>query len=329
VLFEGETLSGDYGFMNISDKTFNDSLLVRYEVMNHLTAGTAPSSMKIKAPAPGDTTLFTVPFKTINKAGMNDVSVYVNPRIEQEKYFDNNVITLTDHLRVLTDKQPPVIDVTVDGRYIANNEFVRANPHISVRVWDENSFQQKKDTLDVNIFLAYPCVADECSFQRINFSRDDVEWHPATAATDFTVNFSPADLPEGMYTLRVEAADGSGNRSGEIPYELNFQVDNDPSVLTATPYPNPFALETTFEIVVSAESAEPYFYNLSLWTLSGELVQEISDNTVGLHVGRNQLSWNAQDAAGRNLPGGIYLYRLVIKSGSEEVERTGKIVLIR
>jgi hypothetical protein len=329
VLFEGETLSGDYGFFNISDKTFSDSLVVRYEVLNHLTAGTAPSSMKIKAPAPGDTTLFTVPFKTINKAGLNDVSVYVNPRIEQEKYFDNNVITLTDHLKILTDKQPPLIEVTVDGRYIANNEFIRANPHISVRVWDENRFQLKKDTLGVNIFLAYPCATDECAFKRINFSREDVEWQPATTTTDFTVNFSPANLEKGMYTLRVEATDGSGNHSGEVPYQLNFQVDNDPSVLTTTPYPNPFTLETTFEIVVTAESPEPYFYNLRLLTLSGELVQEISDHTVGLHVGRNQLSWNAQDAAGRNLPGGIYLYRLVIKSGREELERTGKIVLIR
>ena len=329
VLFEGETLSGDYGFLNISDKTFNDSLVVRYEVLNHLTPGNAPSSIKIKAPAPGDTTLFTVPFKTINKAGLNDVSVYVNPRIEQEKYFDNNVIMLTDHLKILTDKQPPVIDVTIDGRYIANNEFVPANPHISVRVWDENSFQLKKDTLGVNIFLSYPCATDECSFQRINFSREDVDWRPATAATDFMVNFTPVALAEGLYTLRVEAIDGSGNRSGEVPYELNFQVDNDPTVLTETPFPNPFALETTFQIVVTAESSEPYFYNLRLLTLSGELVHEISDTTVGLHVGRNQLSWNAQDAAGRNLPGGIYLYRLVIKSGSEELEQTGKVVLIR
>ena len=329
VLFEGQTLYSDFGFVNISDKTFTDSLTVRYDVLNHLTPGSSPSSINIKAPAPGDTTLFTIPFNTISKEGLNDVEVFVNPRIVQERFFDNNVIALADHLNVLTDKQSPVIDVTFDGRYLSNNEFVSANPSILIRLWDENPFLRKKDTLDINVFLAFPCESEICNFQRINFTREDVIWQPANETSDFIIIFSPRDLMEGTYILRVEAKDANENASGEAPYEISFQVEYEPSVLASLPYPNPFYFETNFDIIVTGEEAAHYFYKFQLTTINGTLVREFSDNTVGFHVGKNTIKWNGHDNNDKGLGNGIYLYRLIVNAGNQEQKFYGKIVLLR
>lgn len=329
ILFEGQTLHSDFGFVNISDKTFPDSLTVRYDMLNHLQQGSSPSSVNIKAPAPGDTTLFTIPFNTLSKSGLNDLEVFVNPRIVQEEFFDNNVIVLADHLNVLADAYGPVVDVTFDGRYISHNEFVPANPSIVIRLWDENHVMFKKDTLGIQVFLAFPCESDECNFQRINFSSGEVTWEPATENSDFTVHFSPRDLPEGSYTLRVEAQDANGNTSGEVPYEMSFRVEYEPSVFVAPPYPNPFYLETNFDIVVTGDAAADYFYKLRLTTVDGTLVREFSNDTAGVHVGRNTIKWNGFDKDDTSLPNGIYLYQLVVKEGSREQKRYGKIVLLR
>jgi hypothetical protein len=329
ILFEGQTLYSDFGFVNTSDKTFGDSLIVRYDVLNHVKPGSSPALINIKAPAPGDTTMFTLSFSTISKEGLNDVEVFVNPRIAQEKFFDNNVIVLADHLNVLADQQNPVIDVTFDGRHIGNNEFISANPSILITLWDENPFMLKIDTLHLHIFMAFPCEEEECDFQRINFSREDISWEPASETSDFIINFSPHELPEGSYVFRVEAKDVNENPSGEKPYEINFQVKHESSFLVRSPYPNPFYFETNFDIIITGEEASHYFYKFQITSLNGTLIQEFSDSTRGLHVGKNTLTWNGLDKHDNNLPNGIYVYRLILNAVNQEHIFYGKIVLVR
>ena len=326
---EGQVLPGDFGFVNVSDKSFADSLTVRYNLLNDTTPGSEPSTVRINAPLPGDTTLFTIPFKTISKEGLNDVEVFVNPRIAQEMSYDNNLVRLPQHVRVLSDHLDPVMEVTFDGRQLENNEFVSANPAILIRLWDENRFIQKKDTLGVNLFLAFPCAAKNCEFQRINFSAKDLTWDPAAEDSDFKIHYSPRNLPEGTYTLRVEARDAKGNTSGESVYEITFRVQYTSSMLASPPYPNPFSLETIFDVLVTGETAAPYFYRLEITNLNGIRVSEFSDYVLGLHIGTNRIFWNGLGRDGQRLPDGIYLYRLFLSGSGKEQAYYGKIVLHR
>ncbi|MDQ2657581.1 MAG: C25 family cysteine peptidase, partial [Bacteroidota bacterium] len=240
---EGEQVTRDFAFINISDKPFPDSLTVRFDVVN-VVSGSSPSNMKIKGPAPGDTTAFTVPFSTLSKGGLNNIEVFVNPRISPEKVYDNNLVVLNQHLHVLTDQTRPVIDVTFDGRRLQQDDYVSSSPRIQIRLWDENPFLLKKDTADVRIFLAFPCDEEDCAFTRVYLERPDIAWSAATDTSDFTVRFAPRDLADGAYILRVEAADARGNPGGDDPYEIRFHVASGESVVVSAAYPNPFVFET-------------------------------------------------------------------------------------
>lgn len=329
IVFEGQPVSGDFGFINVSDKMFADSLTVQFDLVNHANPATLRSSVKIPAPLPGDTTLFTLPFETVNRAGINDVEVFVNPRIAREKSYDNNVISLREHLNVLADKAQPVIDVTFDGRYLENDEFVSASPSIIIRLWDENPFIWKQDTLGVTIFLGYPCDDGHCEYAPIYFTGDDISWTPADASSDFKIHYSPRDLAPGRYQLRVEVADASGNKPGEAPYEIAFRVSQESSVSADPPYPNPFSLATYFDIVVTGPQATGDFYTLQISDVNGKLVATIAEPTEGLHIGKNTLTWNGMDEYGISLPNGLYLYRLKISGNAQGEEYHGKVVLRR
>lgn len=329
VVFEGQTLSADFGFFNISDKNFSDSLTVRYDLLNRYHPGNTKSVMKITAPPPGDTTLFTVHFNTVSKTGINDVQVFVNPGLERETLYENNVIVISEHLNVLGDRSHPVLDVTFDGRHLENNAFVRANPEIAIRLWDENPFIQKEDTVGIRIFLGYPCAMENCGFEHIYFSRDDVAWQPASKTSDFTVNFAPAALADGNYILRVEASDARGNASGDAPYEIRFRVKHEQTVVALPPYPNPFGKEVHFEIVITGDRVHPLFYHLQLLDINGKRVRDLRDDTMPLYVGKNFISWDGLGADGEALPGGIYFYRLQIEGDEPECEISGRVVLLR
>lgn len=324
---EGETVHADFGFINVSDKPFPDSVTVRYDLVN-MVNGNSPGEMRIAPPVAGDTSVFSIQLPTVGKGGLNDLEVFVNPRIIPEKTFDNNFVRMGAFVDVMPDKARPVIEVTFDGRHIRDNELVSPNPAIVVRIWDENRLMFKKDTTGVRLFLASDCEEDDCLFEAVYFTRDDVIWHPATETSDFEVHFSPQDLPDGQYRLRVEAQDASGNAAGEAPYDIRFRVEHQPSVVVTSAYPNPFSLETNIDIIVGGERSVPVSYRIYISTAEGSVVSEIADES-GLHTGHNTVRWTGRGNDGQSLPNGIYFYRLVLVDNGLRKTYYGKIVLTR
>ena len=329
VVQEGEVLAADFGFVNISGKTFADSLQVRYALPGAGRPADSPSITRIRSPLPGDTTLFTISFPTREKAGMNDVEVFVNPRVEKEQSYDNNVMLLKDYLQVLSDGWNPVLEVTFDGRHIVHEEFVSDHPEIVIRLWDENRFLLKEDTTGISIFLRGPCGDGGCGdFSRIHFSRADISWSAAAAASDFRIVFSPQALAEGTYTLRVEAVDASGNPAGEQPYEVAFRIQHSHSVIVSSPYPNPFYLSAAFDVMVAGDAAGSS-YELHIVDLNGTLVAMISNAGSGFRTGLNVIRWNGSGSDGDSLPNGIYLYRLFISGSGGRTAYQGKLAMFR
>ncbi len=319
-LLQGEVWSSTYAFANISQKIFSDSLTVQYSLFNTTSRTSSAHTKKIPAPLPGTQTEFQVAFDTDGFPGLNDVSVYVNPRVLPELYYDNNVLVLNNHLQVTGDVFNPVLNVTIDGRFVQDGDFVSNNPLIAVRLWDENRVLLKTDTVGVRMFLKYPCGTEECPFTPVYFSRSDVTWSPATSIDDFRVEFKPRNLPEGTYTLRVEASDSRNNTSGNQPYEITFVVTADQSVVIYKPYPNPSTGNVFFRVVLTGEMQAGELL-VEIINSNGQLVQKFSKRD--LFTGTNEVLWR-----GEMLPPGLYLYRVML-TGDSKVLKTanGKIVL--
>ncbi len=319
-LEEGLTWIQNFGFANISNKYFADSLLVNYSSINQVTNQTTEASIKILAPIPGDTTDFELSMSTLNKAGLNNVQLTVNPRIVPELFYDNNLMSLKNAFDVAVDKQSPVLQVLIDGRLIENGDFVSANPQINIRIWDENELILKTDTVGIRILLQYPCE-ENCTLLPIYFTRPDVQWQAATADAPFNATFTPLDLPAGNYLLKVFAEDSRGNVSGELPYEVSFQVSDESQTTLSAPYPNPTSGILNFELVIREEDV-PAGAWLELINTMGKLMYEGSLPATGWHVGKNYISLRIED----QLPAGLYLYRIRFANG---ILKQGQILLSR
>lgn len=320
VLEEGQTWAQSFGFANISNKNFPDSLLVNYSSINQLTNQTTDTSLKILAPAPGDTTDFELNISTLEKAGLNDVKLSVNPRIVPELFYDNNLFSLKNAFDVSMDKKSPVLHVLIDGRLIENGDFVSANPRIDINVWDENELILKTDTAGIQILLQYPCETN-CILTPIYFTRSDVQWQAASINSPFTATFSPVDLPVGIYVLKVFAEDSRGNVSGELPYEVTFQVSDDEQTTLSAPYPNPNSGIINFDLLIKGDVV-PAGASIELINTMGKLMYEGSFSATNWHVGKNYISLRIEN----QLPTGLYLYRIRFANG---VLKQGQIVLSR
>jgi len=327
-LTEGSVWKGNYGFINISTEAFTDSVSVRYEIFNQTNRSSHLEYFNIKAPAPDDTTIFSLEVGTVEREGLNDVNLFVNPQVLPEQYYDNNVLNQTSYLKVMADHFNPVMEVTIDGRQVVNGDFVSHSPVILVNLWDENRSLLKIDTEGMRVFLTYPCDQEECSPTLIDLNGDEVVWQAATATSDFTITFRPTNLNDGNYTLRVEAADKRGNSSGIVPYEVDFVVQHEAMITVLPPRPNPFAVEVNFPIVITGETV-PDDFTLHIMDVNGKLLRTITQSEIDFHIGINQVTWNGANASGDRMPGGLYIYKLVVATGAERVSRNGKVVLVR
>ncbi len=326
---EGQSFSSQYGFVNISEKSFPNLLKVNTDIFNKMKGTTSSSTFTINPPSPGDTTNFSITIDSKAKVGLNNVTVFVNPKVLPELYYDNNILTLSDYLTVNGDATPPVLNVTIDGRVLRNNDFVSGSPKILIELQDENLFLLKSDTVGMNIFLKGPCGVNTCSFLPIYFNGSDVTWSPASASQSFRVNFNPQSLLPGTYTLRVSGIDASGNASGAQPYEIDFEVSATTTLALNTVYPNPSNANFYFNFVLSGNTL-PDAFSLVIYSLSGKEVGDFSMSDVqSFIIGSNELRWNGTDAAGNLLPNGMYVYKLSISANGKNAMQQGKLALFR
>ena len=316
-LQEGDSIATELGFMNVSEKLFQDSLLVEYTLFNVTQRTSSVGSMKIKAPEPEDTTKFILPIKTSGLVGVNNLSVSVNNMVEPEQLYINNNLSLTDYITVEKDATNPLLDVSFDGRYIFDGDIVSPSPAIKIRVLDANPLLLKSDTTGIHVYLTAPC--ETCAKERISLAG---KWTPASKDKPFEINYVPAQLENGLYTLSVQAEDASGNKSGDEPYVVHFEVINEATVTNFYPYPNPFSTSVQFVFTLTG-SVIPEGIMIRILTVSGRVVRTITQDEIGpVHIGNNrtEYAWDGRDEFGDQLANGVYLYRVTLEINGEKVD---------
>jgi hypothetical protein len=186
----------------------------------------------------------------------------------------------------------------------------------------ENRFLFKRDTIGIDVFLQRP---NQSNFQRIGLNSSFIKFTPADNQNLYKIEYRPNTLPDGVYTLRVQGADASNNRTGV--YQITFRVINEQRIVAVAANPNPFNDLLRVVFTVSGKDA-PSEANVLITDLAGRTLKNVS---LLPRVGVNEWVWtNTTDLAA-----GTYLYRVSVKNEGKDlpveegVKTTGKIVLIR
>lgn len=316
---EGETHNAIFAFENVSNLAFTDSIAIEYNLFNQANRKSFIDTILVKPLNVDESVEFSLSIETLGKPGKNDFSVFANPYLQMEMSFNNNFINLPGFLNVNQDNSNPILEVTVDGEFIMDGDIVAPSPMIVLRMKDEGILL-KEDTLGVNLYLNEKCQS--CTPVRITFSSPNVIWTPATEENDFRVEFKPDDLPDGIYTLKAEAADASGNPSGSEPYAVNFEIINESQITNFFPYPNPFSSRTQFVFTLTGGEI-PDEIIIQIMTVNGTVVREITQDEIGpIKIGNNktEYAWDGHDEYGDQLANGVYLYKVKIYNNGQEMK---------
>lgn len=309
-LQQGEELVLRFTYQNLSPTEF-DSIEVEYLFIDEKNNESRVYRKYGTLPGRESTTVnFNYPSNDLR--GDYRLIVTVNPEGKQREFtYQNNTFILG--FTIIQDRRNPILDVTFDGIHILDGDLVSARPEINIRLTDENEFLILSDTSLFDVYLKYP---NGVTSEKLRFTDPDVTFTPGNDQ-DNTANILIDKKLEtdGIYTLIVQAQDGSGNVSGDVDYQISFEVINETSISEILNYPNPFSTSTKFVYTLTGDQS-PDFFKIQIMTLSGKVVREITSAEIGpLKVGKHMTDYvyDGKDEYGEPLANGVYLYRMIAR----------------
>jgi len=263
----------------------------------------------------------TLSFSTVGMGGLNSLLIDVNPNNDQlEQYHFNNVAEIP--FFVNSDNINPILDVTFDGVHILDGDIVSPKANIVMEVTDENQYLLLNDTSDYAVYITTPNGIED----RVYFNSAGVEnmqFIPASLPRNNSKIILQGDFPiDGKYKLRVQATDRTKNTSGNFDYIISFEVINKSTITNILNYPNPFTTSTRFVFTLTG-SEVPEIFKIQIMTITGKVVREVHKDELGaINIGRNitDFAWDGTDTYGDRLANGLYLYRVITKINSDDIE---------
>ncbi|MCO6462774.1 MAG: T9SS type A sorting domain-containing protein [Saprospiraceae bacterium] len=314
-IYQGDKFQTHYQVKNVNFIDM-DSILVKYSFSTN--DNDVISGFKRLAPLKAGATIddvitFDVGIGTIN---VGKVVIEINPDLDQpELHTFNNILTF--QFGVAKDNDNPILNVTFDGIQIMDGDIVSPTPEICVRLYDDNNL------LPITNPSAFEVKIDtgRNNFLVIDVNDPDVRFVPASSTEKEAKLYFKPNLKDGLYRLVVQGVDASGNKSGDNPKSVGFRVITAQSVSNVLNYPNPFSSSTQFIFTLTG-SEVPENVSISIFTLSGRVVREITQEELGpIHAGLNRTTfkWNGTDEFGSKLANGVYLYKVNFrkKDGSQ------------
>lgn len=309
------------GFKNISDVPF-DSVKIKLIVTDTNNVQHVVPPFKMKPLASGDMLNIRDSIDTRQLVGSNVLYVEVNPDNDQpEQYHFNNYAFYKFYVKGDTTK--PLLDVTFDNVHILNNDIVSSKPDILIKLKDETKWYLLNDPSTVKVQVKFP----NGTLHNYAFNSDTLKFNAATGAPNTdntaTVNFRPAFLDDGLYTMTITGKDMSSNQAGTVQYLVNFYVNNTPMISNMLNYPNPFTTSTAFVFTITG-SEVPQNIRIQILTVTGKVVKDITKNELGpLHIGRNitEYKWDGTDQYGQKLANGVYLYRVITNLNGKSLDK--------
>lgn len=315
-----------------------DSLQVNWQIKN--ADGTNTALLKKYAVVTEGATNVDLKLTTDLEQKIENIGIQLNPTLlPVETHLANNFGQKS--ITTLMDRSNPLLNVTFNQRQILQGDIIEPNSRIEVSLDDDNPYLIIKDTTALEVYLTYP----DGTNRRLSFADTGSEFIPASeqqnrARATFQPNFSQ----DGLYHLSVQGRDVTGNKAGDIAYEVDFEVIRKELISNVLAYPNPFTTSTKFVYTLTGEQV-PDHYQIQVLTASGRVVRVLTEADLGqLKIGRHQteFAWNGTDEFGNRLANGVYLYRLILKNAAgedyEQLETAvdpffkagfGKVVLMR
>ena len=312
-LTQGETENLSFYVYNVGESRA-DSFKVRVEVIRPDNTREKILEQMVDSLGSEKRKLFNVSYNTASTTGSRSLVITIDADNKiTELYKDNNLYTIPFFVKA--NNAPASIKLSFDSKDINNGDFVASKPEIKVEL-NDLSLIPITDTSHIQMYM---------NNKRISLNSSDVNFSYSDNNPKFVVSYKPT-LGDGTYTLRVLGTNATGQFIDSAGVVRKFIVSNQAQLLYVYNYPNPFSNETYFTFKLTQI---PDQLKIKIFTISGRLIKELIVLPSSLNYDFNRIEWDGRDEDGDLAANGVYLYKVIMKRGSETIQATQKLAIVR
>ncbi|MBL6444929.1 type IX secretion system sortase PorU [Fulvivirga sp. 29W222] len=265
---------------------------------------------------------FVVPKNISYQAGTGKISLYAFQKTQNDDAngSDIEIVVGGTAINPPQDNTGPNIQLYLgDSTYRGTGE-VNPNTMLVARLSDESGINISGYGVGNNI----TAILDDKNVYNLN------EYYIASQNTYKTgwVSFPLNNLEKGKHTLTLKAWD-TYNNPGKSEIEFVVGEEGSISLSNLRAFPNPFSSNTTIAFEHS-RSGEDLQVNLQIISRSGEILRDMSFEIQGSTSDIELFNWDGTNIFGQKVPGGIYLFKIMVRSMSDGGKNQGyeKLILI-
>ncbi|MDH3252997.1 MAG: hypothetical protein OEM41_09415, partial [Ignavibacteria bacterium] len=266
--------------------------------------------------APGSAKAVTIPLSTKEFPRHVTLEVAVSPSEGGKDLVpENNFAYYTFDV---TSSIAKSVQVFADGVRLMDGDYIPPDPHLLVRIPNSGFSTQRRVELLVN------------GKQGGNEAAASVlkSHHVVGGSAAGDMEFTPT-LADGSHELQfrvIEASPFGGIDTLRTSYVVN--VLSEMRILQPLNYPNPFRQETYFTFVLTGANV-PEELRISVYTVTGRKIRELTIQGGALQVGFNKIYWDGRDDDGDEIANGYYFYKILVRGGGKTETALEKLAKIR
>ena len=251
--------------------------------------------------------------------GKGKISFYAYDAFRDASGADTNLVIVGSD-QLLTDRTGPVIRLFLNDTRFKNGGLTHETPMLIAQLSDSSGINTSGNGVGHDITLI---IDNEVRNQRVLndlFVADRDSWSSGS------LQFRLPVQSNGAHQLRLKAWDGANN-STEAVLDYVVVKQEQLKLSKVMNFPNPFFDRTRFSFEHNQPNTD-LKVDIYIYQSSGRLVKRISKqlNTAGT---RNiQIEWDGRDESGRKIQKAVYIYNMVVQSGTQKSFHAGQLILL-
>ncbi len=251
--------------------------------------------------------------------GKGKISFYAYDAMRDATGVDTSLVIMGSD-QLLTDRIGPTIRLYLNDTKFKNGGLTHETPLLIAQLSDSSGINTSGNGVGHDITLV---IDNEVRNQRVLndlFVADRNSWSSGS------LQFRLPVQGNGSHQLRLKAWDGANN-STEAVLDYVVVKQEQLKVTKVINFPNPFFDRTRFSFEHNQPDTD-LKVDIYIYQSSGRLVKRISKllNTAGT---RNiEIDWDGRDESGRKIQKAVYIYNIVVQSGSQKSFHAGQLILL-
>lgn len=239
---------------------------------------------------------------------------------------ENDGIAFTSKIRVggtdttnINDNAGPKIEILFDDEKFDGATLINPNSKLIVKLEDETGL----NATGTGVGHKLEAILNDNVSNTIdltNYFTSDLN----SGGTSGKVEYGFTNLAVGDYKIEVKAWDVFNNSNSNYTF-FTVVEGGEATVGSVLNYPNPFSSATTF--LFQHNFTSPVDVKIKIFSVAGRLLNEIEHYNIEERYVR--INWDGRDKDGNYLANGVYLYKLIVKTGNDSKQITGSLAITR